>query len=1260
MKLFRLLFFLLILTVNFLWASSLPVQLLSERHRTEWNWVEYRLKLKNISNKPLKNPVIRYFAENPRIQYCRANPNDAGCSGTLYGNYQVDSTLRAVVDYFSVVNSVKPKYYYDSKHTVITLRFQGTIPAGASSKVHLRIMKKNYPAWDCTRDYSFQKNALIQEEHYKMAVYDADGNILWGNDPVSLKHDTAHVYWHDRSSISVISPYQAKDSSKTLNGRFWVLKGNSLSPEELDSLSQMGVDHLEMTRYQNKGLHLLKVQAPISKQSLNRILSNFYNAFAVDDTTQLSTSIFPGDIYVETKTCDENDSCTTVITERPKLDIVVGCWPDLIMSTCKSVVSSCGGDSVYADFSVVLGKVHKDSIQCIEKHKDVRYVKIQREEKLDNNNGRHAINLTTIQEKSNNPYWNNALQALQVTEGWLQGVDYTGDGVVVGVYDDPIDFNHPAFNELDANGENVPRKASGFNDTRTSFEDGHGTHVAGIIGGNGRTPQNFNGIAPYLYRGVAPKVKYLSGKKEVYNQRGHVTNHSHGIIEGIVNLGEQYYQFYYGTSNSELDEKIFFDWKPHKNGKNTDNGDNITKTIVFSAGNAGNGFQYSTQRGYYSLSKDSKNVITVGSINSYDLSLSDFSSLGPTWDGRIKPDIMAPGYGGAVSRFGVDKPFVAYIDYIRINEMEVNFDNNPYMINKDMFIPGCPITEEEKRTTFRCRYLREPPEIAPEYITDFKASNNRALKLTLKNLSAKDININWDYRAFRDTPFQVKKGDVITIRLKIPEYIRNEFSVMTGRIWMASGDDFYEKQIPQKFVDFLWVPNAIEDEYDEISFEWTETNVASKFLRIDINFDMKGILSTIPCNMEKDNFCYGVMLGTSMSAPFVSGVAALMYQNYHKKTGDYSMRNSTTKALLIHSAIDMLGCANTNVDIENVHKKQPQPQLCTPYTLGPDFATGWGRVDAKGALTLMNGYDSKSNSFANFREFELYEGSHNQKSWNIFVPRNQRKLRTTLVWDDAPANSSIEEYMQPKLINDLDVYLVSPSSKIFYPWRLNPLPLKNMNDNGDELDIEKDNLKDREWGLEKITFDDANTSADKNCRTYEIVDDECFDRRNNVEVVDVDNPEPGVWQIVAKGYKVGAGSGNSPDGNAQIASIVSDFELMGMVYGENSPHPYTPNAKITGIVDLGDALEHYVTFSSQTSLGNGDHISLYDEFGQLIGTYTGNSLANKKVTVKTRFLKIIIDSDDDNSQGFGYSISKVEHLSYGVLQVLFPPYKKKE
>lgn len=67
-----------------------------------------------------------------------------------------------------------------------------------------------------------------------------------------------------------------------------------------------------------------------------------------------------------------------------------------------------------------------------------------------------------------------------------------------------------------------------------------------------------------------------------------------------------------------------------------------------------------------------------------------------------------------------------------------------------------------------------------------------------------------------------------------------------------------------------------------------------------------------------------------------------------------------------------------------------------------------------------------------------------------------------------------------------------------------------------------------------------------------------------------------------------------------------------------------------------------------------------DEYDNLIGDFVGNSLANRRVVVKTRFMKVVLYSDNDNSQGYGYTISKIEHIPYGVLQVLFPPYKKGE
>ncbi len=135
--------------------------------------------------------------------------------------------------------------------------------------------------------------------------------------------------------------------------------------------------------------------------------------------------------------------------------------------------------------------------------------------------------------------------------------------------------------------------------------------------------------------------------------------------------------------------------------------------------------------------------------------------------------------------------------------------------------------------------------------------------------------------------------------------------------------------------------------------------------------------------------------------------------------------------------------------------------------------------------------------------------------------------------------------------------------------------------------------------------------------------------------------------------------GNSTDGFAQVASIVSDFKLDEPSCFKDV-HPYLKNKGSSCVHELGDYLEKYVTFDSRTYVAPGDWIYLFDSADKLIGAYTGYELAGKTVTVWTNALKVVLESNDDNQQGWGYAIDKVEHMPYEVLYPLLNDVRRKK
>lgn len=84
------------------------------------------------------------------------------------------------------------------------------------------------------------------------------------------------------------------------------------------------------------------------------------------------------------------------------------------------------------------------------------------------------------------------------------------------------------------------------------------------------------------------------------------------------------------------------------------------RPAVAAAANSGDGSDdwWTQLQGYYSIMSPGKNTICVGSVNANDLHYAPQASMGPTLDGRIKPDLVAPGH----------------LDYRPLDGMEVSFE----------------------------------------------------------------------------------------------------------------------------------------------------------------------------------------------------------------------------------------------------------------------------------------------------------------------------------------------------------------------------------------------------------------------------------------------------------------------------------------------------------------------------------------------------------------------------------------------------------
>lgn len=232
-----------------------------------------------------------------------------------------------------------------------------------------------------------------------------------------------------------------------------------------------------------------------------------------------------------------------------------------------------------------------------------------------------------------------SIGANQVWAPEFVGGGYTGKDVTVAVIDSGVDVSHP---DLRNNRGPRVREQTFLKFGGDGF--GHGTHVAGIIAGSGKTYLNVNG-GENPARGVAPKANILSLR--VLDDEG--VGYTSDLIAAIAYATVYKEKFGVRVINLSLGHPVFESYNEDPLALACAVAAARDIAVVCSAGNSGSS-DGETVYGSITSPGHAPWVITVGATNMNggiqraDDTVATFSSRGPTAiDGLIKPDLVGPG-----------------------------------------------------------------------------------------------------------------------------------------------------------------------------------------------------------------------------------------------------------------------------------------------------------------------------------------------------------------------------------------------------------------------------------------------------------------------------------------------------------------------------------------------------------------------------------------------------------------------------------------
>jgi len=593
------------------------------------------------------------------------------------------------------------------------------------------------------------------------------------------------------------------------------------------------------------------------------------------------------------------------------------------------------------------------------------------------------------------------------TTNALNYLNLYGSNVLVEVNDTGIDTNHPDFNiggYAGHPGSASPNRVILDSPLSGTDTNGHGTHVAGIIAGNGSesysitkntppgsvTNADFRGKAPlarlYSVAAVTANAYDDSGRNDDFTDM--YLQEAPALTNALISnnswryLGDNTYDLAAASYDAAVrdalpgvtgSQPVLFVFAAGNEGGGDDNGGGATADTVASPATA-------------------KNVISVGAIEQLRNITNTYfprDSTNPVaaWAQETDTGYQVAGYSsrgnvgvGTEGAFGRFKPDVVAPGTFVISTRSTEWDTNAYYNPTND--ANADYTDQVVQTNSLNDYLLSIPENAVSVVITIVANANSPTPFPA-NLPIY-VSTEGDPDPTDPTTYDfVTSNNVVAIPPDGATYLA---AIQDGAIVFAVGNS----------TNF-----AVNYDVDTDVFTTNDLGTYFDVLRTNLNDPIAP--------------WYRYETGTSMSAPAVSGVLALM-QDFFTNTLHSTPSPALLKAMIINGAREV---GNYPFAVTNTVNDMGWGLIHLPNSL-PFSTNSSGLIVTNTSIFFSD--QSPSNALATGDTHTYAVGLSNA------VAQSSLPLRVTLVWTDPPGDPAAAI----KLVNSLELVVTNLSSGAVY------------------------------------------------------------------------------------------------------------------------------------------------------------------------------------------------------------------------------------